>query len=79
MIGGRMKPDLPLLTKIVPYGDGTMDRCTQCNDDSFPMVDEGDPEMPKQGLVMVLFPEHREELLERLRRRYEERRRRRGR
>lgn len=55
-------------SKITPYGDGTYGRCTKCGDDTFPLVDEGDPEFPKDGkVVFVLQPEHREELLERLR------------
>jgi len=54
-------------SKVVAYGDGTDGRCTKCGEKGFPLVDDGDPELPKTGLVMVLVPENRDELLGRLR------------
>jgi hypothetical protein len=54
-------------SKIVPYGDGKWGRCVRCGDASFPLVAEDDPEVPSEGLVMVLYPEDRDALLDRLR------------
>lgn len=52
---------------VVPYGDGTDGRCKKCGEVGFALVDEGDPEFPTGKVAFVLQPEHREELLARLR------------